>query len=360
MGKAAALLTELHALSHDGRVARMVALGRAALSDKRAGALLDELWRGEVFERRLVLKSCFTSRDGARVLAAVTDPSRLIRGAARKLVAVACDDAQAVSALQQTYAVRQHLQILLALRRRRRLPPIDTFLTWLAGRAEHSRLTDLVPLASPALLDKLLPVALLRPSYLFWRRLRMLAPARLCLLLAERLQEGPADAQLQWVLASSLPDLAAATPAETSAVVARMLGQQLTVTPLVMARLIARCPSQALALGLAHRYRFAPGAFQAVARQLGADELAQLIRQDRLALGDPCPLWRNLPAPDKTVLLRAWLHDLNTAPSWGQSLLAELSAAWRSSMPARGAAAPGLPARHAVALRCVRPARGAV
>lgn len=328
MGNAASVLTELRALSHDGRVARMVALGRAALSDKKAAALLDELWRGEVFERRLVLKSCFTSRDGTRVLAALGDPSRLIRGAARKLVAVICDDAQAVSALQQTYAVRQHLQLLVALRRRRRLQPIDTFLTWLAGRAEDSRLADLVPLASPALLEKLLPVALLRPSYLFWRRLRMLAPARFCRLLTERLHEGPPDAQLQWVLAGSLPDLAAAAPVETCAVVAQLLGQQLTVAPLVMARLIARCPSQALALGLAHRYRFAPGAFQAVARKLGVHELAQLIRHDRLALGDPLPLWRDLPAADKAVLLRAWLHDLTAAPSWGPSLLADLSADW--------------------------------
>jgi branched-chain amino acid transport system ATP-binding protein len=70
---AASVLTELRALSHNGRVARMVALGRAAATDKKTRALLDELARGEVFERRLVLKSCFTSRDGARVLAAVDE-----------------------------------------------------------------------------------------------------------------------------------------------------------------------------------------------------------------------------------------------------------------------------------------------
>ena len=130
------LLAELRSLSHDARVTRMIALGRAARSDKKAQALLNELWSGEVYERRLVLKSCFASRDGARVLDAVVDPSRLVRGAARKLVALCCDDAQTVSALQKTYAVRQHLPILLALHHRGRRLPIDQFLTWLAGRPE--------------------------------------------------------------------------------------------------------------------------------------------------------------------------------------------------------------------------------
>ncbi len=323
---AASVLTELRALSHNGRVARMVALGRAAATDKKTRALLDELARGEVFERRLVLKSCFTSRDGARVLAAVADPSRLVRGAARKLVALVCDDAQTLTALQQTYAVRQHLPVLLTLRRRGRLPPIDAFLTWLAERPDQARLAELLPLGSPALLDRLLPAALLRPSTLFWQRLAALAPERLCRLLAEKLQEGSADAQWRWVLERWLPQLAAAVPVATCSVVERLLAQGLTVEPQVIDRLIAGSPGAVLALGLRHRYRFAAGAFLKAAHRLSSDELAQLIVTERRALGEPRQLWRTLSAADKPLLLRAWLQDLQAEPSWGLSLLTELGA----------------------------------
>ena len=87
--KTSALLQELAALSHPERVTKLIELGRAARSDKQAAALLDELWNTEgessAYARRLVLKSCYGSRDGARVLQALSDPSRLLRGGARKL-----------------------------------------------------------------------------------------------------------------------------------------------------------------------------------------------------------------------------------------------------------------------------------
>ena len=82
--QAKTLLEELALLSHPERVTRMVELGRASRTDKKAAAVLQELWRSEgdsaAYARRLVLKSCYGSEDGERILEALSDPSRLLRG----------------------------------------------------------------------------------------------------------------------------------------------------------------------------------------------------------------------------------------------------------------------------------------
>ena len=67
---------------HDERVRTMVALGELSRQDPKAKRLLAELWQDQPFVRRLVLKSCLGSRDGAQVMAGLVDPSRLVRGLA--------------------------------------------------------------------------------------------------------------------------------------------------------------------------------------------------------------------------------------------------------------------------------------
>lgn len=102
-------IERLSAQVHDDRVRTMVALGVMAKTDARASALISELWNGPVFVRRLVLKSCQGSRDGAQVLLGLADGSRLVRGQARKLVALCCNDAQATQALIQAFSTGWHL-----------------------------------------------------------------------------------------------------------------------------------------------------------------------------------------------------------------------------------------------------------
>ena len=62
-------MEKLTAQVHDERVRTMVALGQQSQREPRAKALIAELWKGPVFVRRLVLKSCLGSRDGAQVMA---------------------------------------------------------------------------------------------------------------------------------------------------------------------------------------------------------------------------------------------------------------------------------------------------
>ncbi len=102
-------IEKLSAQVHDERVRTMVALGQQSQREPRAKALIAELWKGPVFVRRLVLKSCLGSRDGAQVMAGLVDPSRLVRGLARKLVALCCTDAQATEALRQAFVTGWHL-----------------------------------------------------------------------------------------------------------------------------------------------------------------------------------------------------------------------------------------------------------
>src|SRR5687767_8203566 len=92
------LLHELESLTHDGRMRRMVEIGRDAATDGTDEATLSECERGGHYERRLALQSCFGSRDGARVVRSLSDPSRLLRSLALRLAILVCDDAQ----LQQT------------------------------------------------------------------------------------------------------------------------------------------------------------------------------------------------------------------------------------------------------------------
>lgn len=165
-------MQELQDLAHPERTQRMVALGRAAKTDPAVKALLDQLWATEgdagAYARRLVLKSCYGSRDGARVLALLSDPSRLLRGGARKLVALCCDDAQATQALQTTWYVRQHLPLLARLWTARRLAAIDAFLDWLAQQPGDTRIADCVPYGSRPAIERHLAAAL-RPDDARWR-----------------------------------------------------------------------------------------------------------------------------------------------------------------------------------------------
>ena len=81
------LLQECETLTYNGRMRRMVELGRLASSDASIGNTLSAFMQGNVYQRILAVQSCYGSRDSALVLRALSDPSRSVRALALNLVA---------------------------------------------------------------------------------------------------------------------------------------------------------------------------------------------------------------------------------------------------------------------------------
>jgi len=329
--QAKTLLDELLPLSHPERVSRLIGLGRAARSEKKAAALLDELWRSEgdaaAYARRLVLKSCYGSGDGARILEALSDPSRLLRGGARKLIAMYCTDEQATEALKTTWYVRQHLPVLQALRKKQRTAPVDRFLDWLAAQSGETRLADCVPYGSEAAITRHLPAALVRPSFVFWEGMLNRAPRLLAQYLTAQLGQGSGqpDSQLRWVVSRSLQRLAVQVPKETCAVCDALLGRGVQPEAAVWPSLVRREPQAACAVALRHRLKLGNALFEKVALQLSGEQRAALLRSDCFALGDPQRWFRHLPESERRPVVAAWLDTVKLHPSYGVSLLRELA-----------------------------------
>lgn len=133
------LLKELEPLTHDARTVRMIELGRLANEGgTQAGevaATLHALEQGGFYERRLALVSCFSSRDGARVLRYLSDPSRMLRSLAARLVMVACDDDQTQAALEAV-APKLRTRLLRRLVKLGRSNAIDLYLAGMEARGE--------------------------------------------------------------------------------------------------------------------------------------------------------------------------------------------------------------------------------
>lgn len=329
---AAALLQELDPLPHPERTARMVQLGRAAKTDAKTRELLEALWNtdgdGGAYARRLVLKSCYGSLDGARVLQALSDPSRLLRGGAQKLVALCCSDAQALQALQTTWYVRQHLTLLRSLHARGRLPAVDAFLDWLAVQPGDTRLADCVPYGSVAAIERHLSAALLRPSVVFWEALLSCAPQILGRHLHDELRRatGKPDSTLLWVVQRSLPRLCVREAATALNVIDALLACGVQPEASLWTVVARRKPAVAADIAVRHRVHLPAASFESVARDLPADPLCALLRHDPFALGKPQRWFRFLPDAARPAVLSAWLDTVAQHPSWGTALLRQLAA----------------------------------
>mgnify|MGYP002403955370 CR=1 FL=1 len=93
------LLQDVETLPHAARLQAMIALGRRSQTDAEIAALLNELAQGEWYQRFLALNACFGSANAAQVLAALDDPSRILRGLALRLLPLVCSPAQLQQAL---------------------------------------------------------------------------------------------------------------------------------------------------------------------------------------------------------------------------------------------------------------------
>src|SRR4051794_11486453 len=129
------LLEELEPLTHADRVRRLVSLGRRATDADAAETIARLEAADDTYARFLALLTCFTSLDGAHVLRALEDASRLVRGKARRLAPLVCTDAQLEQALARARP-REVGPLLRRLRRAHRQPPIDAFVAALVA-AQH-------------------------------------------------------------------------------------------------------------------------------------------------------------------------------------------------------------------------------
>jgi hypothetical protein len=212
------LLAELEPLTHHARVRRMVELGRLAAADASVAATLAALEQGGFYERWLALQSCYGSRDGAQVVRALDHPSRLIRGAAIKLVALACDDTQVREALGLLTPDQCRL-LLLRLLRHRRLAPVDAFLAWLAERGD-SRLLLFLPFGSSASVERWLEQVLATGGQVEYRRLACYHPTLVSAALLQRAAEvEQLDQRLLWLANAVIPLLADRLPDDALALV---------------------------------------------------------------------------------------------------------------------------------------------
>jgi len=140
------LVEDVEALTHGDRVRRLVRIGqRAAAGDPEAQELIAALRAGDTYARTLALFAAYGSRDAGQVLASLSDPSRTLRMRAGAMVALVCDDPQAVTALRSVEDPLLRAKIASNLRRRNRLAPLDA---WLRGAEEE---IDRVPTGSLAL-----------------------------------------------------------------------------------------------------------------------------------------------------------------------------------------------------------------
>ncbi|RYE82270.1 MAG: hypothetical protein EOO75_20950, partial [Myxococcales bacterium] len=238
------LTSELARRPHPERIAQVLEAGRRAHGGGRAEQRqLAALHQGTTFERWMAVKSCYTSRDGARVLDHVQDRSERVRQAARKLVALACDDAQALAALQLCFATRQHHRLLTSLQRRGRTAPIDAFLDWLREQPGETQFADAVPYGSSAAIARHLDRALERAGFTFWDRLRRRAPDALAGVLDAQLAAatGHPDSRLRWVIDRSLVELAERAPRATLALWSRLRERGVPVPARVESALARRC-----------------------------------------------------------------------------------------------------------------------
>lgn len=329
----AQLLRELDPLSHDERMRRISLFGRQ--TDSKSSAVIDELWRGEVYERMLALQSAYGSRNGALVLAALADPSALIRGRALNMAALVCSDEQIAQALI-TLQPRTAAQLLGKLARARRTAPIDALIATTNG----PRLSYLLPLASAALARQRAPQAAETANSIDMARLAKHHPTIAADTLLARARAATAfDQRLLWLANAALPPLARSLPDQALALVGALL-PHVALHRLALGELARRRPAQVadLVLGTTED---AGVDMARIAAHLDLERLAALARRGLLRR---VPLERLPPAARAAVFDAAgagW-RDANGATALAQ--VAALPTAQRVPEARRNLALPALAA----------------
>ncbi|MGK4008898.1 hypothetical protein WMF31_40205 [Sorangium sp. So ce1036] len=320
----AAFLAEIEPLKNDDRVRRVVSLGRdAAAGDAGARAILAALSvSAQPYERLLALLGVHGTGDGARVVAALSDPSRTVRRRAARMVPRFCDDAQALAALDAIVGRRLLRRTVAALARRKRVAVVDAFLAARMKQGRDPTIVDLLPFGSEPLVS-----AHLRdideaggPSCL--DRLADRHPAVTGRWFQASIERSRAlDVRQRYRLASLLAPLARRAPDAALRLVQSLfqLGEEPSSLSGALRVLVRARPRGTFDLLKARheggRPARPPGAFEVarfdkVAPALGAERLDYLVRHAWAALGDGkrgVRWFLRLAADDRQAVLRAFL-----------------------------------------------------
>ncbi|MCP3141626.1 hypothetical protein [Pyxidicoccus xibeiensis] len=322
------LRAELSSTHHTARIRRMVELGRRAPTEPGAHAALEGLSQGDAYERRLALAAQYTRRDGAAVLRATSDASARIRSLAFKLVAIACDDAQALEALKMAYAMKREGAILRGLMRQERQGVIDVYLDWLASRSNVPDFADAVPLGTPGGIRRHLARALEKPGYRFWNRLARYAPDILAEVLAARLRAVPGepDPVTRMYLNAYLARIADQAPESALVLFELLLSRRIQPEAYAWSCLVAQRPEAALELLRRHEHATAFWKqFARLASRLSTESLAWLVREAPGSLGDAKTLLTRLSESARRTVVDAWCAAVDVAPDWGTELLKSIT-----------------------------------
>lgn len=278
------LLQRFETIRHIDRVREMVQLGQNQATDKRASDILADLQNGGTYERFMALQAVYGNRDGAIVLRALEDESRLLRGFAMRLVSLACTDEQAAVALQ-TVSPKKRLMLLRNLRHVNRSSAIDRYARTLIDGAEADW-SELLSFCSLAFVRELLPRVVERFSADDWRRLARTHPDLATETLTERLdQQTDHDARLLWCLNAVLSRLCESRPQSALALVRKALRHE-SPSSLSLNRLAERLPNDIADLLLSIPDRFSLS-FGSAVRRLTEDRLLALLEKRPESLGNP-------------------------------------------------------------------------
>lgn len=338
------LLRELETLPHPARMKRMVEVGREAGSDLQTQAALDELERGGFYERRLALQSCFGSRDGARAMRALHDPSRLVRGLALKLAALLGESgALQTVLLSATYPMRRALLKMLVRRRRE---VVDGVLEVLAAQRDP-QFDRLLAFGSSELVARFLPETGERASGGDWARLARFHPLLAASHSLERARAATRlDARLSYHANAVLPVLADSHPDEALAFV-RALLKHAPIHSFGLQALVQRRPNEMADLFL-QTPGSAPISFDAVAHRLELSRLLALLEHRPQALSRLGRWFARLDARRRRavyeLIQRGWRDDDGALP---REFVALLPRPEREAEARRHFALPALQTRPA-------------
>ncbi|HET9621382.1 MAG TPA: hypothetical protein VFP84_08460, partial [Kofleriaceae bacterium] len=278
--------------------------------------------------RWLTGAAAFGDRDGARVLALLSDPSRRVRGIALVTAPLACSDAQATDALHAAWAIRGERRLLRKLSKARRAAPIDAFLDALAAASHLRDLVDDLPFGSLACVRRHLAHALERPSTRFWTGLATAHPALLGeLVLARwRATPGEADPVTRQLTAAHLPRIADRAPDAALPLADLLLARGIEPAAAVWRALLRERTAATVELAIRHAARVPRGALHSRLSRLPPDLLARALAHDPALLGDFGPLVRTLSPDRRAALATAWLTVHELVPIHGTYLLRHLPA----------------------------------
>jgi hypothetical protein len=341
MSPASALVAEVEPLTHTDRMRRVVDVGRrAAGGEADAGLGLRALAESpDAFERLLALTSVFGSRDGELVVRGLSDVSRTVRRKAARMLGLVCDDVQARRALDAIVERRTLRAVVASLARRGRVELVDDFLVARMRLGRDPAVIDLLPFGSEKTLRTFAREVEEGADFALWRRLGRRHAALVAEWFGERLKAtSPLDLRWRHRLFPQLPELAQREPDRTLGLVqalfdAREEPYDLTAT---LQSLVRSRPREAFDLVRTRhesgRPTRPPGAFgalrfDAVARWLGAERLAYLVRHAWSTLGDgrSGPRWfLRLSPDDRRGVIRAFVQD--GRGSWGAFLFRHVAA----------------------------------